>query len=226
MSSEVRKKKKIKKPTFLVYLQTAPYITKTNWCSHPRAESWLRSQLRAAVQRETGSTGRLWSCHCLLDHGERVGCAQLPWDPKRAIGLFTCQVSCSRSVGHKGEKPIQQGSWGVAAPSPCPTAASSLRVPSLGDALPQHPHPMLNTARHQKAFLIASLHHFCCTGSLLLDVLPIFALSSHQHDTETCWRSSPIFTFLSSSVPFLQNLCLFLILCALIIPAQEHCTCL
>lgn len=112
-----------------------------------------------------------------------------------------------------------QGSWGDAALSPCPTAVSCLCVSSLGDALPQHP----NTAHHQKAFLIPSLHHFCYKRSLLLDVLPIFAFSFHQHDTETCWTSGPVFTFLYSSVPFLLNHCPFLILCALIIPAQVSC---
>lgn len=132
------------------------------------------------------------------------------------------QWRCGAQASPWGKR--AQGSWGDAASSRCLTAMSSLCVSSLGDALPQHPQPTLNPARHQKAFLIPSLQHFYCKRSLLPDVLPILTFSFQQHDIETCWTSGPVLILLYSSLPFLQNRCrLLLILCALIIPAQVWC---
>lgn len=144
-------------------------------------EILARVTARGSTAEHAWGRGRPWSCHCLLGHGEGAGCAQpatgSPHLRPPAVG-----------VRHKGEKHIHEAAglkmleemlFRPPAPQLCP-------LPYLipGDALPQHLQLMLSTARHHKAFLTPSLHHFRWKRNLVFDVLPICAFSSHKHHTD------------------------------------------
>lgn len=135
-------------------------------------------------------------------------------------GLWSSQGLRGMWAGHSPEQPwplpspalqgavehIPEGSRILSHPaaSSCPTAVP-LCLPHPWEISPASLSPCWTLLTIKKLFCCT----LCCQRSLLLDVLPILALSSLQEDTR--WTSCPAFTFLSSPVPFLQSSCLFLV---------------
>lgn len=200
-SSEVRGSR-IKNPTYFPGLPTDCSI-------HYQDKLTVTSKskiLAMVTSRSSSAKRRRWSCHCPQGRGERIGCTQLPCHPKRAIRHLRSpavevwgtkvRTTSTRILRTCCFIPLSH-SWSISA-CPIPGKCSSSAT-SASSAPVQH-----------------RLHHFCWQRRLLLDVLPAFAFSCHQHDTETCWTSGPVF-------PFPQNCCLFPIFSALMIPAQVSC---
>lgn len=141
----------MEKPTFP---QSAPHITRANWCSHPRTKPCWGSQ--PGQGRGVGA-GRTLELSRLMGV---CGLCTAPVGAWASTGLCPPRVPTGRCEAQGQEAhpwgTRAQGSWHNAAASSCPTAVPPVPVSSLGDTLPQHPQPMLNTAHQQKAFMMHS----------------------------------------------------------------------
>lgn len=113
-----------------MFLQSAPYMTRANWCYTPEqnpAEG--HSPGRAERSREGSGAARG---------------SQGMWGPEPALAsALPCPC---RGCGAQGQEAHPwgtraPGSWDSAAASSCPTAVPAVPASSLGDALPQHLSP-------------------------------------------------------------------------------------